>query len=971
MARDNNPRNQNIGEDASFDTLSQAVSQMGKLSNMLSEMAGEFRKFSREFKGTSNGLSDKLKDIAEDEADEREKGYKNLTKDLEGWSRGEHKYIAATLNSLKSIFSYAIQKFTQGFNTVVNNYLDNFTDVVTRNYKSNSDYAEAMYRFTDWVSQKGLKVQFSQVDLNNQMLEALNVGVRGSLAETMAEQNVVTKRLMGYINTNTRAYTRMSKDLGQSFSDAVLSIGKYSEQMYGAMGLEENGFENVLDTIYREVGVAGVELGWSKDQIATKVMEVVNTYNRVFNTMGDAAAEEFLNSYKDVMTGNTSNILAMTLSQTGYANPTSLLSISADQFLNDFMDRYMQLAENSQQMSIFGNVLGGYNTKAAQDIFLYTKGLTKPVIDDETKSNVEYLTSDQWIKKISDGYGQSKTAQQTKWNENLMANAATYIASILPDVSGTLGLISGTIKNFFNAWLTKSAGEGLFGGAGKGGSGGLITKGVQKVFPNATTGSILLGGSEIALGAVGAYYGIKEGIIGGIADASNKSLYNREGVSSAKIAGGTLATAGGTTLAGVGAATLAGAAAGSAAIPVVGWIAAAALGLGALTIAVADATKKTNAFVGTLQEAESTTYDAILKETSARQDSLLQIKKQLQEGASLEESRQALLNLGIDESTLAYVNTSKTLSDVIDELVLAEERVAGIATEKASTGYENAIAEVYDQMDEEWRDNALASLVGYFNTVSPGYKDVESGSPEAAKLRFFVKTAADAMSEEAGDILIKGFEDALVSGGALSSGEWKMLMGSKGMAAQNKALWREFDLDNAFLDNLTNLEGFNTLVEKYQLGGKVVRSKDPNRIGKSPLLLDMSKVYATISSPDEYLEEARKEANSHALGLSAVPYDNYLANLHAGEAVLPASAAENLRYLSGSSISNMSKFLSTLAGIKSSATPVESNISYANLVVSAINNQTAVLSDLLESILVSVRDISGNNYNSYLVSYGD
>lgn len=60
-------------------------------------------------------------------------------------------------------------------------------------------------------------------------------------------------------------------------------------------------------------------------------------------------------------------------------------------------------------------------------------------------------------------------------------------------------------------------------------------------------------------------------------------------------------------------------------------------------------------------------------------------------------------------------------------------------------------------------------------------------------------------------------------------------------------------------------------------------------------------LFSSDDSKSKKSKRAKKQAASHKTGLEMVPYDNYLANLHQGEMVLPASSATNLRSVVGSS----------------------------------------------------------------------
>lgn len=92
---------------------------------------------------------------------------------------------------------------------------------------------------------------------------------------------------------------------------------------------------------------------------------------------------------------------------------------------------------------------------------------------------------------------------------------------------------------------------------------------------------------------------------------------------------------------------------------------------------------------------------------------------------------------------------------------------------------------------------------------------------------------------------------------------------------------------------------------------------------------------------------------SYKVGLNTVPYDDYLANLHAGEMVLTAENAEKLRSISshGSGLSGLLSTIESLSRATVRASTVSSESLNINPVVDAIGHQTESIVSVLNSIL--------------------
>lgn len=119
----------------------------------------------------------------------------------------------------------------------------------------------------------------------------------------------------------------------------------------------------------------------------------------------------------------------------------------------------------------------------------------------------------------------------------------------------------------------------------------------------------------------------------------------------------------------------------------------------------------------------------------------------------------------------------------------------------------------------------------------------------------------------------------------------------------------------------------------------------------------LDKVMLTSSSPQiksikEIAELLGKDAPSFKVGLSTVPYDDYLANLHKGEMVLTAENAEKMRDISSHG-SGLTGLLSTIEGLSRArlvTNESSDSLSSNKAVVEAIGAQTESIVGVLNSI---------------------
>lgn len=960
-------------------------------------------------------------EIAEDHVDAIDQSNNDLAKKLDKSGVKFDGYLKAFGKSIKLVLGYGIQKLETGFNSIVSDVESKFKDITVRQGYNLSQYQNMLSGFRDWVSNNGLKAQFSQIDLTNQLVPILQTGIRGPLAESMAEWNVITDKLTPYIQTNTLAYTRMSKYLGKTFSESTVELSKKIEATYGAESLEEGRAEELFQTVYRELLYTSTNQGWSAEQTNNVLNSLRTGYAQAWN-VGDAYANSSLGLLKSIMSGEIGegNVMgSLVAQQLGLKNVLDIpeaLQSGAD-FFSAYSKALESLGADSSTANVLNKNLSGFNRDAWLDLMTYNNmSSDSKALFDQNKSGDATKTYQNHMEDLSKGMYQSITDQQTKWNENVASGLATLATSYVPDILGVLNVVKGIASAFFMAWLNRSSLNPVN-----------PANPASAANPASVAGKALkFGTATRVLSGVGAGLMIAHDVGSTVAktgDWSNALLAGVTGhtsMTSQEKSDATLAALNGQrrefSWSEMGKNALKGAGVGTAAGGGI-WgtvIGAAVGGIGnafhqwienAKFNKLADAS---NAFSESLEKLKtaSDNYTKVVNREKTVTEALEVIKNK--ESYSTEDVNTALEALKAQYPD--YLSNVTDINQLDDEYIkLLREKVELeriLAFKESAKAAKEASKDLNDKM---W---AARNLIGSDDSYSSEfYKIAEAflseNNTDRSPERFnqiiseqydssFLK---DSMSlEEYRSGLIDRFYNPLSDYNPFEvnrKGEITEVnqhnLGRAKKGAEKKA--KEFD------ENLSST--YNSLVE--QLG------KDTNTLLESmlPIIVDIKSnnwterdlidkytigsvndlktalkeisntIWGINEQADILSQEAlsefkfrKKSLSSYAdlwdffgmsrpqfkLGIGKVASDNLLANLHQGETVLPASAADDLRELSGtSSIGGISSFLSGLVGLsKVQVASTLPDTSSVDLVTNAIESQTRELSGILERIYSAI-----------------
>lgn len=463
------------------DKFSSAVSD---LSNTLMDFNSDFKStttaFTNDLRGILNKASQNNSDSNNEQSDNNDDFLRKLERNTEKSIDKTQVISSAIIKSFEAVAGYAIKKFTDASSRVMSDYNQNLTAITVRQQWTNSQYTKELREATDWIKNNGLVTQFSQIDWTSALSDALSMGLRDEVAVRVAEQNLITNKLLPQLNTSSRTYTRASKLLGDDLGKNVVAIGKYTEQLYGAEGLEDGQVNNFLETISKEIIASGAQNGLSKAEVSEQLGNVLGTYQQYSAQYSSEYAENVLGSLKGIMSGNLDDVMANQAMQGSGIEIGNAASLTPEN-ISKYFEIYTQKTDEAGKRAgagVMANMAGYGNYDNILDVQI--SNAYGDVVKDWMSQVADTVNVDNLYNKdvndLKEGDYQSITDQQNKWNENMVANASSLLAEKIPDTEGVLNNISGVLTTWFGVWTTLNTAGKLFGNEGGSAGGKLGSK---------------------------------------------------------------------------------------------------------------------------------------------------------------------------------------------------------------------------------------------------------------------------------------------------------------------------------------------------------------------------------------------------------------------------------------------------------------------------------------------------------------
>ena len=822
---------------------------------------------------------------------------------------GDVMQIAA--DTLHNSINTIVSVFTSGLEAQRNMYNSTFQNVSVRTGTTRSTYYANQRSLPSTLQSQGLynNVKVSEVmDMWNKLAD---IGMNQEQMFTNALDSVITAKIVPYLDVTSRDVNILNTRLDGQFIKQIRGINQASLDLAGNNYMTQE----LLQTLVDQVQPMSDE---SLQNLTKGSAEMTTLINYLTPKIGSTAATEYATQlYKqraygsEIMRSGSAaekyayvNVLNSGLNTSNPEdwNNIAALNASSNMFLASLGPDYSTTL-SSLYASYFRDAIGMSYEGHSGALNLLNGGETyQSLINHSDMTDAEW---EEYYRKALTDLANDQNQTELTMQETLLENMSTDLAiwaqqsGIFYDVvKGALTSIIGLLGSI----LVNDVGGNIVSAIkGKGGgtlAGGTLAANIAKNGGlGATTG---LGAAGTALagtaGIAGGIYGIQQGI-GDI----NRGKTAR-GVGST-VAGGA-AVAGGAMLAGGVAASALGIGVANAWNPV-GWVLMAAGLIGVAGTAVARAMDTTVDLSQELEAQKQMVVDQVKTENDQLIDSMYEAKEAIKQSTSYEEAKQKALDYGIVTQEQLNSATEKSIDSLLNfaDINIEKQKEMNDVAEQTIAAYED--------VKNETKDKAGTSILELVNTAKMGGRSYDDLSEdEKKKINAFMQEYIKAnKNSEDEDIQwrLKQWGDAFNDDNLTKDDFNKIMNGNNGTTSDLLEAWIATDAGAKALSSNENLQSYyggyygtmNTdTVQQYILSAL---NSSSGSDAKTYLKVLKSYGLGWDQLPDatktSLIEKFGDDVGSYRSGLGYVPYDNYLANLHEGEAVLTASTANELRGL--------------------------------------------------------------------------
>lgn len=816
--------------------------------------------------------------------------------------------------------------FTQGMNTVANKANSQFHNISTMTGMSYGTYRNGIggmgNRLRNWNGYN-LQDNIKTSDVQDAMNSLASAGVSRENLLSNAVENAITNTIVPYLDTQSENFILLNERIGGDFSKQIRGISKANIEIAGnnlatkdilnsmidlVKPMSDEALENLAKgstEVSAMVNKLMKEQGWSKENAEAYATSMFKYQKYGASQLAGASTSDKLKYYNILHSGydlgdlnNANNIM-------GIALDTDMRLMGMTPGYGDNISRL--------QSNTFADAMGiDYNYR--QQLYSSNKkGLSGSVLAKSTDlTNAQFNNyGNQATKELANGDTQTPEEKQLTQLENLSTEVAMWKVD-----SGlwfdTLTTAVKGIAMIIGAKLIGGIGKGLLGIGGKAVGGGIVGSALTS-FAGTGVGYNLMG-SGAALGINSVPAATAAGIAGVAAGGAMAIKGGSDVIKDFKNNNVT----GKTALSGVGAAAgVAGAGLLLASNPI-GWAVLLAGGAGLAARALiehAEAEKKAMHDTGDIMDKlkEQSTQELTQYKMESRQkvEQLETIKERLERTDNLEAQKQILVEAGIasDKELQKEQYNNKTAL-----MALTNQYIA--STKQETEELDKTREELYRNRDELLSDASK----GIFSMKNAGYdnlsEDQKAALPELARQYYAyleankdknkdMKWRYDKINEKIQKGIINLNDDIT------SQADYDAIFWLGGVQDQVN-VWEQMTQDKSFMQGLNNSNygysirkgigmdygttlDYNYAAEQLQAALNVNTKESAQSIMTNLARMGFTRDNLKSGMLDQVL--AKYPDISFRVGTDYIPYDNYPALLHEGEAVLTASTANDLRGL--------------------------------------------------------------------------
>lgn len=833
---------------------------------------------------------------------------------------GELSTSAKLITVAADTFNKAVDKFSglfkDGLDTIARNANKQYQNISIMTGMSYSTYrngiggmGNSLKNWNGYDLQNNIRTS----DIQDTMNSLASAGVSQENLLSNAVENAITNTVVPYLDISSENFILLNERLGGDFSKQIRGINKANLEIAGNNLATKDILNSMIDLV-KPMSDEAIE------NLAKGSTEVAAMTNKLVKEQGwskEAATEYALQAFKyqkygaaELAGGSTSDILKYTnIMNSGYnlfdvndANNIAGIALDTDMKLMGMAPGYGSTSNGFMSNTIAGTWGIDYNYRQ----HLYNsnkKGLSGRELANSTDLTPEELDKygDDAVNDLANDKNQTLEQRQSI----LMENLSSEIAMWKVDSGVWFDVLTTAVKGIASILLTYFAGKAvsgiggkLLGGAGGKALGGLsgagtyLNAGLQQGFAKGSTtafGAGKLGFMSSTGGAIAGGAGILAG--GAMAIKGTSDVINdfKEG----DVNAGTAMSATGAVGGAVGAGSLIALGASNP----VGWVALAIGGAALLGRSLYDSAHNFEK-AGKKVESEFNEVASRLQEESIqKEEHLVEIKENLKSNQDVEEARRKLIETGMlsDEDLQKAQKASREELEKLTEQYIQSTR-----------DFSNEEQELLERIKNDKIDEANESAKSIKEWFENDFKKNDTSENNDVAKNLITNMAQQLNNKGAANWT--GDEKKFMERYQKNSRENKWGHDDMKWVLEGGGSW--WGISNAVMDNTTDLmmnTGFATYAKSKGKDISKYGGLDPNLI---PYITAIN--FATNDSTrDKAIEDAKAAGVKYndwkeylndnipafRVGTDSIPFDNYPAMLHEGEAVLTASTANELRSL--------------------------------------------------------------------------
>lgn len=271
-----------------------------------------------------------------------------------------------------------------------------------------------------------LNVQFDSTDFIRQLENNMSQGLRSQMAIDKSYSDLIVKKLIPSINTNTKEYKNIYKRMGNEYSKNLIGMEKLTESILGsAEWYEEDKGAEVTQSMFTQQLLAEARLSGKSEE---EVIDLENKLNAMFSSLSSAGVDsnEFASMIKASMDAGFGGDTMLNYSMDITSSSDLIGLISNGEFLDRILSQassYYGGPDRTRAATWASNINSGLSIDTLRLLSAYSDQISKGYSDimaEISRTGVEAY-SEQSLENLEDSF-QNASDKMDKYNNKLMSS---------------------------------------------------------------------------------------------------------------------------------------------------------------------------------------------------------------------------------------------------------------------------------------------------------------------------------------------------------------------------------------------------------------------------------------------------------------------------------------------------------------------------------------------------------------------